>query len=169
MSEFRTLLAELPMKHQRLIEAYSKLGVWSHAAKEVGVSDATARRVKKTAEASGLLRALTDEIAGQCEIDVEEMIRRFEVIRDEAREAKQFTPAVKAEENIARLAGLIDGKQQLNVGAMLKVELVSFADGPDSAAEGSSSIKVIDGTGDVEVTHPDAAEGVELVSFGGQT
>ena len=98
MSDFQTLLAQLPMRHQRVVQAYVKHGTWADASREVGVSTATGRRVKKRCEQLGILDALTAEVAGQVEIDVEVMIKRFEVIRDEARAAKQFTPAVKAEE-----------------------------------------------------------------------
>lgn len=102
-------------KQQLFVAAYVETGNGAESARRAGYAKGSAgvqaRRLLAMPKIKAAVEAKRAALEKRTDITLDEQIRRFETLRDEAREAQQYTAACKCEEAIAKMLGhLVDRK-----------------------------------------------------------
>jgi hypothetical protein len=112
------------------LEHGGQQGCASAAARAAGYSAKTANaagwRLLQDPRVRELIEAGRAELAKRSKITQDAMVKRFETLRDTAIAEKQMSAAVKAEEAVARMLGLLDSKASAVAG--VKIEIVRYGE-----------------------------------------
>ena len=150
-SRQRMSRAKLSIKQQRFVQQYACLGNAAEAARKAGYKPKAAKEVGYENLTKPHVRAAVDrEMARvEAEITADRVQRRLDEIGRAAQEARQFGPAVRAEELLGRSIGmLIDRSLQLtgqvndsHVQALLEIARKRQAEPIDLEDDGDGNRK----------------------------